>query len=310
MPFCWINEKNNDPAFAPALLLRAADTLGRDKNRPCVMSWSIGNENGVGKNSQTVIDFVKAHDSTRPAFISQGGYWGPQGQSFQDMHYPTPADVDNYVAKDSSKLPAQFSEQPHIFYQKDAQDFDPGASDLWSETLTRTWDKIRVAPTILGSFIWEWQNQGIADKNRDRTRDFYYGKDHLRQENNKGVVDSYRNPKPEYWIVKMAYSPIGIETRTVTPTGGTCSVALTNPLFVHRFERTDLPLGRPGRPDISANRHYAHRLRPGGFHTSLLSGSKRDDLPAAGIRTARTESLSLSRGCPCSALRPLLYLPP
>ena len=148
VPFCWINEKNNDPAFAPALLLRAADTLGRDKNRPCVLSWSLGNENGVGKNSQTVIDFVKSHEPTRPAFISQGGYWGPKGQSFQDMHYPTPADVDNYVAKDSGKLPAQFSEQPHIFYQKDAQDYDPGASDLWSETLTRTWDKIRKAPTI------------------------------------------------------------------------------------------------------------------------------------------------------------------
>ena len=235
VPFCWINEKNNDPAFAPALLRRAADTLGRDKNRPCVLSWSLGNENGVGKNSQTVIDFVKAHDPTRPAFISQGGYWGPKGQSFQDMHYPTPADVDNYVAKDSSKLPAQFSEQPHIFYQKEAQDYDPGASDLWSETLTRTWDKIRVAPTILGSFIWEWQNQGIADKFPNKTRDFYYGKDYLRQENNKGVVDAYRNPKPEYWIVKMAYSPVGIGARTVSPAGGSCAVALTN-----RYSFTDL----------------------------------------------------------------------
>ena len=235
VPFCWINEKNNDPAFAPALLRRAADTLGRDKNRPCVLSWSLGNENGVGKNSQTVIDFVKAHDPTRPAFISQGGYWGPKGQSFQDMHYPTPADVDNYVARDSGKLPAQFSEQPHIFYQKEAQDYDPGASDLWSETLTRTWDKIRVAPTILGSFIWEWQNQGIADKSPDKTRDFYYGRGYLRQENNKGVVDAYRNPKPEYWIVKMAYSPIGIGTRTVTPAAGSCAVALTN-----RYSFTDL----------------------------------------------------------------------
>ena len=235
VPFCWINEKNNDPAFTPALLRRAADTLGRDKNRPCVLSWSLGNENGVGKNSQTVIDFVKAHDPTRPAFISQGGYWGPKGQSFQDMHYPTPADVDNYVARDSGRLPAQFSEQPHIFYQKEAQDYDPGASDLWSETLTRTWDKIRVTPTILGSFIWEWQNQGIADKFPDKTRDFYYGKDYLRQENNKGVVDAYRNPKPEYWIVKMAYSPVGISARTVVPVGGSCAVALTN-----RYSFTDL----------------------------------------------------------------------
>ena len=228
VPFCWINEKNNDPAFAPALLLRAADTLGRDKNRPCVLSWSLGNENGVGKNSQTVIDFVKAHDPTRPSFISQGGYWGPKGQSFQDMHYPTPADVDNYVTKDSGKLPAQFSEQPHMFYQKDAQDYDPGVSDLWSEALTKTWNKIWQAPTILGSFIWEWQNQGIADKNADRKRDFYYGPGHLRQENNKGVVTSDRSPKAEYWIVKMTYAPVVVGTRTVRPSGGSCLVPLTN----------------------------------------------------------------------------------
>jgi beta-galactosidase len=235
VPFCWINEKNNDPSFAPALLLRAADTLGRDKNRPCVLAWSLGNENGVGRNSQTVIDYVKAQDPTRPAFISQGGYWGPKGQSFQDMHYPTPADIDNYLAKDATKLPAQFSEQPHTFYAKAAQDYDPGISDLWSEALIGIWDKVWASPTIEGSFVWEWQNQGIADPNPDKTTDFYYGPDHLRQENNKGVVDAYRNPKPEWWAVRMVYSPIGIAARTVSPVSGSCGVALVN-----RYSFTDL----------------------------------------------------------------------
>ena len=235
VPFCWINEKNNDPAFAPALLNRAADTLGRDKNRPCVLAWSIGNENGVGKNSQTVIDFVKKADPTRPAFVSQGGYWGPKGQSFQDMHYPTPRDVDNYLKNDSNKLPAQFSEQPHIFWQKEAQDYDPGVSDLWSEALSRIWDKVWNAPTIAGSYVWEWQNQGIADRNPDRTRDFWYGPDHLRQENNKGIVSAFRVPKPEYWILKMVYSPVAIGARTVSPAGGYCEVPLTN-----RHSFTDL----------------------------------------------------------------------
>ena len=80
----------------------------------------------------------------------------------------------------------------------------------------------------MGSFIWEWQNQGIADKNANRTRDFYYGPNRLRQENNKGIVDAYRNPKPEWWIVKMVYSPVVVSTRTVSPVDGTCVVPLTN----------------------------------------------------------------------------------
>ncbi|BDI29242.1 hypothetical protein CCAX7_12930 [Capsulimonas corticalis] len=228
VPFCWINEKNDDPAFAPALLLRAADTIGRDKNRPCVLAWSIGNENGLGKNSQTLIDFVEKAEPTRPAFVSQQGTWGPKGQSFDDMHYPTPADVDRYLGGDAKKIPAVFSEHPHIFYQQAMQDYDPGTSDLWSEVMIKTWEKLWASPTILGSFIWEWQNQGIADKNKDKTRDFYLGPNHMRQENDKGVMDAFRNPKPEWWIVKMAYSPIGIGTRVVSASAGAFTVPLTN----------------------------------------------------------------------------------
>ncbi len=235
VPFCWINEKNNDPTFAPSLLLRAADTLGRDKNRPCVLAWSLGNENGIGKNSQTVIDFVRAGDATRPAFVGQGGDYGPKGQAFQDMHYPSPEDVDAYAKKTGDKLPALFSEQPHIFYQKEWHDYDPGVADLWSKALGRTWDKIWPNPNILGSFIWEWQNQGIADKNKDRTQEFYYGKDRLRQENNKGIVTSMRDPKAEYWIVKMTYCPIRFESPKLFSHAANYTVTLTN-----RYSFTDL----------------------------------------------------------------------
>ena len=50
----------------------------------------------------------------------------------------------------------------------------------------------------------------------------------MRQENNKGIVSAYRVPKAEWWIVKSAYSPIVVGARTVTPTGGACSVPITN----------------------------------------------------------------------------------
>ena len=75
-------------------------------------------------------------------------------------------------------LGANITEHPHTFYEKEVQNYDPGASDLWSETLIKTWDKLWRAPNILGSFIWEWQNQGIADKNADTMTDFWYGPDH------------------------------------------------------------------------------------------------------------------------------------
>ncbi len=189
------------------------------------MAWSIGNENGVGKDSQVVFDLVKKLDPTRPAFVSQANPDSVKGQEWEDDHYPTPKDVDRLAA--NTRFGANFSENPHIFYQKDTQDYDPGASDLWSEALIKVWDKIWQSPNLLGSFIWEWQNQGIAVKDPNK-RDLWYGPDRLPQENDKGVVDSYRNPKAEYWIVKQVYSPVVVGTRTISPTQGEVSVPLTN----------------------------------------------------------------------------------
>ena len=226
VPFCWIGNKINDTSYAPYLLQRTQETLERDKNRPCVLAWSLGNENGYGQNEQPVFDLVKQIDPTRPAFVSQQGPDQIHGQEWLDRHYPSPDDVDRDAK--NTKLTADYSESPHTFSQKEAQAYDPGVSDLWSEALDKLWQKIWADPTILGSFIWEWQNQGVADQNTDTWSDFYYGRDRLRDENNKGIVDSYRNPKPEWWIVKVVYSPVGFGVRTVNPVAGQFTVPLTN----------------------------------------------------------------------------------
>ena len=226
VPYCWINDQVKDPAYAPYLLQRGLETVARDKNRACVLAWSLGNENPNGIDSQMVMDLVRKMDPTRPAFVSGQNPQDIKGQAWQDNHYPGPDSIDRFAQ--DTRWGANLTEHPHTFYEKEVQDYDPGASDLWSETLIKTWDKLWKAPNILGSFIWEWQNQGIADKNADRTTDFWYGPHHLRQENNKGVVDAYRNPKPEWWIVKSAYTPIAIPVRHVAPSDGNCIVPITN----------------------------------------------------------------------------------
>lgn len=226
VPYCWINDKVKDLAYAPYLLQRAQETVARDKNRPCVLAWSLGNENPNGIDSQMAMDLVLKTDPTRPAFVSGQDPESIKGQLWKDDHYPGPDSVDRYAR--NTKWGTNLTEHPHTFYEKEAQDYDPGISDLWSEVMVKTWDKLWKAPIILGSFIWEWQNQGIADKNPDKTRDFWYGPNHLRQENNKGIVSAYRVLKPEWWIVKMVYSPVVVGTRTVSPADGTCAVPLTN----------------------------------------------------------------------------------
>jgi beta-galactosidase len=226
VPYCWIGDQVKAPAYAPYLLQRGQETVARDKNRPCVLAWSLGNENPNGVDSQMVLDLVRRTDPTRPAFVSGQNPDTIKGQAWQDDHYPGPDTIDRYAR--NTKWGANITEHPHTFYEKEVQDYDPGASDLWSETLIKTWDKLWKAPTILGSFIWEWQSQGVADRSDDTTTDFYYGPDHLRQENNKGIVSAYRVPKPEWWIVKSVYSPVVVSVRMVSPAGGTCTVPVTN----------------------------------------------------------------------------------
>ena len=233
IPYCWINEQVNDPAYAPYLLQRAAETLARDQNRPCVLAWSIGNENPMGTNSQAVMNLVHATDPTRPAFVSCTGRHEVKGQLWDDGHYPSPHDVDEVIRRGT---PENYSENPHIFWQPETQNYDPGTHDLWSEALGGVWSKVWTAPTILGSFIWEWQNQGIANTNNNPAPHAGpWGTDNLFQENDKGVVTASRVPKPEWWIVKQVYSPIQVATRPLSATGGNFRLPITN-----QYSFTDL----------------------------------------------------------------------
>jgi len=235
VPFCWIGDLVKDPSFGPPLLQRAAETVARDKNRPCVLAWSLGNENPTGVNTQAVHDLVTSLDPTRPSFASGAGPNSVKGQELFDTHYPSPRGIENYIKNEGGIAPEVITEHPHTFYARETQDYDPGASDAWSEGLLKTWDLLWRSPTVLGSFIWEWQNQGVADHYPDHTADFYYGFDHMRQENNKGIVDAYRHLKAEQWVVKMVYSPIQIPDRTFRVQGGACVVRMIN-----RYSFTDL----------------------------------------------------------------------
>lgn len=229
VPYCWINAKDNDPSFLPFLLQRADETVARDKNRPCVLGWNLGNENGNGQNQPKVLARVRFLDPTRPAYVSNQATNQVVGQPLRDSHYPGPKDIIAYLGStEGRQFPMVITENPHLFSQKESVDYDPGVSDLWGQAMLRSWDQIEPQPSILGEFVWEWQNQGILDKYPNKTRDFYYGPNHLRQENNKGLVDDYRQPKPEYWYVKMAYSPVRIEARSVTPVRGICTIPIAS----------------------------------------------------------------------------------
>ena len=55
-----------DPVFKDAIFDRERLLVTRDKNRPCVIMWSMGNEGGLGANIYEAAGMVKKLDPTRP----------------------------------------------------------------------------------------------------------------------------------------------------------------------------------------------------------------------------------------------------
>lgn len=55
-----------DRRFASAILRRVQRLAARDKNRPCVMMWSLGNESGYGENFVKAAEWIRKFDPSRP----------------------------------------------------------------------------------------------------------------------------------------------------------------------------------------------------------------------------------------------------
>ncbi len=230
VPACWCNL--SDLSLTPAFVQRTRETLDRDKNRPCVLAWSLANESGYGPNAAAMLDYVKTNDPTRLAFVSQCGPWNNPKIDLHDTHYPSIEDVRRMAAEPLRKTtPLVMTEQPHIFYVADGLRYDYGEKDFWGEVLAANWKVVWATPSIMGSFVWEWQDQGIADRFPDNGRDA----SGLRGNNTKGIVDGYRNVKPEYWNLKMVYSPVNITTREAAALNGKLDVPVEN-----RYSFTDL----------------------------------------------------------------------
>jgi len=55
----------NDPAYRESILDRVKKLVQRDKNRPCILFWSLGNESGYGPNFEVAARWVRDFDASR-----------------------------------------------------------------------------------------------------------------------------------------------------------------------------------------------------------------------------------------------------
>lgn len=200
-------DMGEDPTWKDAHVDRAVSLVERDKNHPCVILWSLGNEGGVGPNIQAMYDAVVARDSTFLPFYDCNSRYS----SLFDDGYLYPEDM--------RKKAQQISDKPFI-----AREYAHAMGNSMGN-MDEYMDVIYSDSSIVGAAIWDWVDQGLArPKDGSKMRlssdltlsdDEYwaYGGDFGDKPNDgnfciNGLIGPDRKPHPHYYQVKYAYQPI------------------------------------------------------------------------------------------------------
>ena len=83
----------------------------RDKNHPCVIVWSMGNECGNGENFYAAYDWIKSRDTSRPVQFEQAGE-APDTDIVCPM-YPSINSMKDYASRTDVTRPYIMCEYAH-----------------------------------------------------------------------------------------------------------------------------------------------------------------------------------------------------
>lgn len=158
-----------DPRFEGAILDRVQRLVVRDKNRPCVLFWSMGNESGYGANFEKALAWTAAYDPTRLRHY-EGENLAVEGDDLSNLSvaskmYPDVAWVEEYLNSEKANRPFVLCEYIH------AMGNGPGdAEDYFA--LIEKYDQ------FCGGFVWEWCDHAVyMGKTADGRDKYFYGGD-------------------------------------------------------------------------------------------------------------------------------------
>ncbi len=161
----------NDPAYENVFVDRVQRCVHRDKNRPCVVMWSMGNEAGYGCNFDAALAWTKAFDPFRLTHYERASF-PPEGQKINTVSldtysrmYPSIEEIDHYFEERKTDLPYVLCEYCH------AMGNGPGDLEDYFQCFHRH-------EGHCGGFIWEWCDHAIDMGRTPEGREkYFYGGD-------------------------------------------------------------------------------------------------------------------------------------
>lgn len=204
----WNEKIADDPAWEPAILDRVKRMVARDKNRFCIIFWSMGNESAYGCNFEKALAWTKKYDSFRITQYESARYRNydvTYDYSKLDLYsrmYPALSEIEEYLEKDGSK-PFLLVEYCHSMGN--------GPGDLEDY-----FQMIQKDARMCGGFVWEWCDHAIAHGQAENGKTkYYYGGDHGETIHDgnfcmDGLVYPDRTPHTGLLEYKNVYRPVRV----------------------------------------------------------------------------------------------------
>ncbi len=151
--------------FSPGITDRHAALVERDKNRPSVIIWSLGNESSFGKAFFGGANYIKRRDNTRPVHYeglqnADPKYYYTELVDMVSMMYPSFQKIrDDVLDNEKENRPFVLCEYTHAMGNS--------CGDI-----AEYWEMIYNNEQMMGGFVWEWADHGIKTE-----MGFLYGGD-------------------------------------------------------------------------------------------------------------------------------------
>lgn len=206
----WNERISDNPDFIPATLDRTRLCVHREKNRPSIVIWSMGNECGYGCTFEEALKWTKQFDKTRLTCYESSFYRNNKRKYdysnidiFSRM-YPSLEEIQEYMEQKPDK-PFLLIEYCH------AMGNGPGDLEDYFQMIYQ-YDQ------LCGGFVWEWCDHGVyRGKAANGKEKYFYGGDFGEEVHDgnfcmDGLVYPDRTPHTGLLEYRNVYRPARVVT--------------------------------------------------------------------------------------------------